>query len=133
MKSSSYTLYNSNSFYPRFITGTILMLTILGVTVNHCVAVNNNTALTAVKNSNTDQHYDAAVSTFITCFTSASYSRRININNCNYYHHYRDHNSSLHTLKWTSVEIQLREVMRGVSPNMASLGAGRAKVETAVL
>ncbi len=53
-----------NSFYLRFITSTILTLTILGVTINHCVAVNNNTALTAIKNSNADQNYNAAVSKY---------------------------------------------------------------------
>ncbi len=88
-----------NSFYLRLITSTILTLTIIRINGNHCVAVNNNTALTAIENSNTDQNYDAAVSTFIPCLTLASYPRRININNCRYYHHYCGHHSSLHTLK----------------------------------
>ncbi len=33
------------------------------------------------------------------CLTSASYPWPINLNNCRYYHHYRDHHSSLHILK----------------------------------
>ncbi len=75
MKSSSYPFHNINSLYPRFIMNTILMLTILGVTVDHCVAVNNKAALTVVKNSTTGENYDAAVSTFTPYLTSASYPR----------------------------------------------------------
>ncbi len=48
------------------------MLIILGVIVNHCAAANINTAPTEIQNSNTDGNYNAAVSTFIPCLTSAS-------------------------------------------------------------
>ncbi len=63
MKSSNYQFLNISLFYPTFFSCILLTLTILGVTVNRCAAA---------KKKNDNPNYNAAVSTFRSCITSAS-------------------------------------------------------------
>ncbi len=77
MKSLGHQFSNDNKFYLRFLSCTILPLTIFVVFVNHSVALTKNVTVTvdggvvsyAAKNPEEESKYNAAVSTFTMSYT----------------------------------------------------------------